>query len=44
MGRIGKRGDKAGPIRVKFTEINDKRRVLSREKNQKIKLGWKLFT
>ena len=35
MGRIGKRGDKVRPIRDKFTEINDKR---------KIKLGWKLFT
>ena len=39
MGRIGKRGDKGRPIKVKFTEINDKRRVLSRAKNLKNKVG-----
>jgi len=40
VGRIGKKCDKTRPIRVKLTELSDKRRILSRAKNLKNKIGF----
>jgi len=39
MGRIGKKSDKIRPLRVKLTDLGDKRRVLSRAKNLKNEAG-----
>ncbi len=39
MGRIGKKSDKMRPLRVKLTELSDKRMLLSRAKNQKNRTG-----
>ena len=42
-GRIGKKSDKMRPLRVKLTELSDKRRILSRAKNLKNKIGMEKF-
>jgi hypothetical protein len=40
MGRVGKKGDRARPIRVKLSGLGDKRRILARAKNLKSEIGF----